>query len=94
MVSGMRLEVGRGEVKGDSSDAGGISVGMEEAWSFWRDSQPRRAQPIHSHIAVLTLNSLLNLSASVSLSGEQSDETWLPDYHEAQNKLTGADRST
>lgn len=51
--------------------AGSISVGMEEAWSFLRDCQPRRAQTTHSHIAVLTLNSVLNLSASLSLSGEQ-----------------------
>lgn len=50
---------------------GGSSVGMEEAWSFLWDSQPHRAQPAHPHIAVVTLNSVLNLPASLSLSGEQ-----------------------
>lgn len=38
--------------------AGGSGVGMEEAWSFWRDGQPPRA-----------LNPVLNLPASLSSSG-------------------------
>lgn len=57
---GLRLKAGSGEgTKGTAVMlAGGSSVGMEEAWSFWRDGQPPRA-----------LNPVLNLPASLSSSG-------------------------
>ena len=59
-VQGVRLKAGSGEgTKGTAVMlAGGSGVGMEEAWSFWRDGQTLRA-----------LNPVLNLPPSLSSSG-------------------------